>query len=66
MVSTAIRNAIAPAQPMSWTEAITVSLAAITFAIPAVAALYLAKSAFGIDLMAGPSPLHDVLYAFVR
>ncbi len=66
MVSTAIRNAIAPAQPMSWTEAITVSLAAITFAILAVAALYLAKSALGIDLMAGPSPLHDVLYAFVR
>lgn len=66
MVSTAIRNAIAPAQPMSWTEAITVSLAAITFAILAVAALYLAKSAVGIDLMAGPSPLHDVLYAFVR
>lgn len=66
MVSTAFMNAIAPARPMSWTEAIIVSLVAIAFAVPAIAALYLVKSALGIDLMAGPSPLHDVLYAFVR
>lgn len=28
----------------------------------AVVALYLAKSAMGIDLMQGPSPLHSLLY----
>lgn len=33
---------------------------------PAVAALYLAKSALGINLLPGPSPLHDLLYHLVR
>lgn len=33
---------------------------------PAVVALYLAKSALGIDLLPGPSPLHDILYHLVR
>jgi hypothetical protein len=32
----------------------------------AICALYLVKSAMGIDIMPGPSPLHDLLYAFVR
>lgn len=31
----------------------------------AIAALYLVKSALGINLMAGPSPLHDLLYPLV-
>jgi hypothetical protein len=35
-----------------------VSLAALS----GLAAAYLVKSALGIDLMPGPSPLHDLLY----
>ncbi len=31
-----------------------------------VAALYLVKSALGIDLMPGPSPLHDLLFPLIR
>lgn len=35
--------------------------------IPSViAGLYLAKSAAGINLMPGPSPLHDLLFHLVR
>ncbi len=66
MISAAIRNAIAPGQPMSWAEAMVLSGIALLAAAPAVAALYLLKSAVGINIMVGPSPLHDVLYAFVR
>ena len=33
---------------------------------PAIAVAYLVKSALGINLMAGPSPLHNLLYHFVR
>ena len=33
---------------------------------PIIAALYLAKSALGINLMPGHSPLHDLLYHLVR
>ncbi|MGH1418438.1 MAG: hypothetical protein ACRBCJ_06240 [Hyphomicrobiaceae bacterium] len=32
----------------------------------AIVFLYLAKSAAGINLMPGPSPLHDYLYHFVQ
>jgi hypothetical protein len=32
----------------------------------AVCAAYLLKSALGIDLMAGPSPLHDLLFPLLR
>lgn len=31
-----------------------------------VVGLYLFKSALGINLLAGPSPLHNLLYHFVR
>lgn len=42
-------------------------LAALMMSIPlAAAVLYLAKSALGINLFAGPSPLHDLLYHLVR
>lgn len=43
-----------------WTIASALALSA------AVAALYLAKSALGVDVFAGQSPLHDLLYSFVR
>lgn len=32
---------------------------------PAIAALYLVKSALGINLLPGPSPLHGLLYHLV-
>lgn len=66
MLATAIRNAIAPAAPMCWAEAFLVSGAALALAMPVMIALYLVKSALGINLMDGPSPLHDLLYQFVR
>lgn len=33
---------------------------------PTIVAAYLVKSALGINLLAGPSPLHDLLYHLVR
>jgi hypothetical protein len=65
MLAKAFQNAIAPDQPMSWSEALIVSTAALMAALPVTAGLYLAKSALGINLMTGPSPLHDLLYHFV-
>lgn len=50
---------------MSWAEAIILSSMAITAAVPVIAGIYLVKSALGINLMNGPSPLHDLLYQLV-
>lgn len=38
----------------------------LTLTVLSIPPLYLAKSALGLDLMPGPSPLHDVLYWIVR
>lgn len=65
MLSAAFQKAIAPAEPLSWAEAFTVSSAALAAALPVLAGLYLVKSALGINLMDGPSPLHDLLYHFL-
>jgi hypothetical protein len=69
MFARALQNAIAPAKPrvgpMSWAEAILLSVMAFMAVPPVVATLYVAKSALGINLMDGPSPLHDLLYRFV-
>ena len=35
-------------------------------ATTAVVVLYLVKSALGINLMPGPSPLHDLFFPLVR
>ena len=51
---------------MSWAEAFMVSSVALLAALPVVVLAYLVKSALGINLMAGPSPLHELLYQFVR
>jgi hypothetical protein len=66
MLTAALQNIFAPAKPMSWTEAFFVSVAATLAFVPAFAVLYLAKSALGINVMSGPSPLHDLLYQLVR
>lgn len=65
MLTMALQKAIAPTEPMSWVEAFVLSTAALAASVPVVAGLYLVKSALGINLMAGPSPLHDLLYRFV-
>lgn len=65
MFTAALQNAIAPTKPMSWAEAILVSTTMLALAVPVIAGVYLVKSALGIDLMPGPSPLHDLLYHFV-
>ncbi len=41
-------------------------MAHLSFAAAAVVLLYLLKSAAGINVFAGPSPLHELLYHFVR
>ncbi len=73
MFSGALQKETAPArskyvskyEPISWAEAFLLSSAVIVAAIPAIAGLYLIKSALGINLMDGPSPLHDLLYHFI-
>jgi hypothetical protein len=65
MLATAFQKAIAPANNMSWAEAFLFSSAALVAALPVTAGLYLIKSALGINLMDGPSPLHDLLYQLV-
>jgi hypothetical protein len=65
MLAQAFQNAIAPDQPLRWSEALIVSCAALMAAVPIIAGLYFVKSALGINLMAGPSPMHDLLYNFV-
>jgi hypothetical protein len=66
MLTKAVKNAIAPAASMTWAEAFLVSSAAMALALPVTIALYFVKSALGINLMDGPSPLHEFLYDFVR
>jgi hypothetical protein len=41
------------------------ALAVVAFP-PVLAGAYLVKSALGINLLPGPSPLHDLLYHYVR
>jgi hypothetical protein len=38
----------------------------LTLTVLSIPPLYLAKSALGMDLLPGPSPLHDLLYWVVR
>ncbi len=62
MLASALHNAIAPAKPLTWTEAILLSTMAVVTSLPLIAGLYLVKSAMGINIFPGPSPLHDLLY----
>ena len=66
MLARALDKALYPAEHLTWTEAFLLSSAALAAALPVTVSLYLVKSALGINLMAGPSPLHDLLYHFVR
>lgn len=51
---------------MRWSDAVITSMVALAAIAPVAVALYLMKSALGVNLMAGPSPLHDILYSFAR
>lgn len=62
MLANALSNALYPTRPMSWTEAFVLSSSALVASFPVIAGLYLVKSAAGINLMNGPSPLHDLLF----
>lgn len=47
-------------------RAMVVAFANTATAVLLVAGVYLVKSAAGINLLPGPSPLHDLLYHLVR
>jgi hypothetical protein len=66
MISRALANALIAARPMRWSEAFLLSAVAVTTSFPLIGGLYLVKSAMGINIFPGPSPLHDLLYHFVR
>ena len=51
-----IRLAVAPAGPL------VIQAAAVLASLVAIAIVYLVKSALGIDILPGPSPLHGLLY----
>ncbi len=51
---------------MGWSDAATASTLALAAIMLFSAALYIVKSALGVNLMVGPSPLHDFLYNFAR
>ena len=68
-IAAAARSAADPRRAMPRIKeetALLNALFATTMAVLAVPPLYLIKSALGIDLMPGPSPLHDLLYWMLR
>lgn len=62
MISTAYRNAMIASEPLSWIDTLIVATTTSVAAALAFPPLYLLKSALGINLMPGPSPVHDLLY----
>ena len=66
MQAIAIQKSISEFTPENRLEAAAVTLLFLFGATTAVVVLYLVKSALGINLMPGPSPLHNWLYPLVR
>lgn len=62
MLANAIHNALYPTRPLTWLEAFILAGATTLVALPP---LYLTKSALGINLTPGPSPLHELFYWIV-
>lgn len=62
MLATALNAAFYPSNRMTWIQAFLLAAAAAPGGFLLFAALYLAKSALGINLMPGPSPVHDILF----
>jgi hypothetical protein len=65
MIATAYRNAMIADAPLKWLDTFIVATTASLGSAAALVSLYVAKSALGINLMPGPSPLHDLLYWMV-
>ena len=66
MLATAFAQVIYPARAMRTAEAVVLALTVTTAGAALIVALYLVKSALGINVMPGPSALHDLLYPLVR
>lgn len=62
MIATAFRNALAADNALRWSDAFILSVLAAPGCAAAIAVLYIMKSALGINVMPGPSPLHDLLF----
>ena len=62
MIATAYRNALIADARLTWADAFIVASTSSFAAVAALPAVYLVKSALGINLMPGASPLHDVFF----
>jgi hypothetical protein len=62
MLSDILHHAFYPSKTMTWRAAFLLAGILSPFALIAASGLYLAKTALGINLMPGPSPLHDLLF----
>ncbi len=62
MLAAAYRNALSAESDLTWGQAFLLAVAMSAAATVGIVALYLTKSALGINLMPGPSALHDLLY----
>jgi len=62
MLASALNKAFYPNESMTWREAFLLATAAAPGGFLLFAALYLAKSAAGVNLMPGPSAVHDILF----
>lgn len=62
MLAAAYHNALSAESDLTWGQAFLLAVAMSSVAAVGIAALYLTKSALGINVMPGPSPLHDLLY----
>ena len=62
MLAIAYQNARYSESDLTWGQAFLLAVVVAPVALGSIAALYLTKSALGINLMSGPSPLHDLLY----
>lgn len=62
------RRGDAKVRTMSWERQQRIEMAILSsgFLVLALPLLYVVKSALGIDLLDGPSPLHDYLFWIVR
>jgi CDP-diglyceride synthetase len=65
MLIAVYRKALAWAKPIALTEAFLLSGAALAALFPMIVGAYFVKSALGINLLPGPSPLHDLLYHLI-
>ena len=62
MLAEILHHAFYPSQATKWRDAFLLAGFLAPFAVIAASGLYLAKAALGINLMPGPSPLHDLLF----